>query len=154
MNFQRDGHLQMSLQKGRVNYSPSSLAADDSAARPSRGSRASPRARQGDKLRIRPDSFADHFSQARQFFYSQTEPEQNHIVAAFTFELSKVETKAVRARMLGQLANVDPKIAQRVANGLGHRGSDSAAPHNIQGRADRPEAHRPRSASWPRRNRR
>jgi len=40
-------------------------------------------------------SFADYFSQARQFFYSQTDPEQNHIVSAFIFELSKVETPAV-----------------------------------------------------------
>lgn len=76
----------------------------------------------GDKLRIRSESFADHFSQARQFFYSQTEPEQNHIVSAFIFELSKVETLAVRERMVGQLANVDLKIAQRVADGLGLEG--------------------------------
>ncbi len=62
--------------------------------------------------------FADHFSQAWQFFYSQTESEQNHVVSAFTFALSKVETKPVRERMVGQLANVDPGIAERVAKGL------------------------------------
>ena len=46
-------------------------------------------------------------------------PEQNHIVAALTFELSKVETKAVRGRVLGQLVNIDPDLAKRVASGLG-----------------------------------
>jgi hypothetical protein len=53
------------------------------------------------------------------FFNSQTETEQNHIISAFIFELSKVETKSVRTRMVGQLANVSSTIAQRVADGLG-----------------------------------
>ncbi len=73
----------------------------------------------GERVRVRSETFADHFSQARQFFISQTEPEQNHIVAALIFELSKVETKAIRMRMLGQLANIDARLAERVAGGLG-----------------------------------
>ena len=72
-------------------------------------------------MRVRADSFADHYSQARQFFDSQTGPERDHIVAAITFDLSKVETKEVRGRVLGQVANIDPKIAQRIAEGLGYR---------------------------------
>jgi catalase len=119
MHNQRDGHMQMSLQKGRVHYSPSSLEHDSPRQDPHRGFSSFPEPVTGEKLRIRAESFADHFSQARQFFYSQTEPEQNHIIAAFIFELSKVETKAIRERMVGQLANVDPKIADRVATGLG-----------------------------------
>jgi catalase len=91
---------------------------------------------EGSKLRIRAESFADHFSQARQFFYSQTKPEQNHIISAFIFELSKVETKAVRARMVGQLANVDPKIAQRVANGLGLQSDITPVPTTQKARTD------------------
>ena len=87
---------------------------------------------EGTKGRIRAASFADHFSQARQFFYSQTEPEQNHIVSAFIFELSKVETAAVRERMVGQLANVDPKIAERVANGLGMQGNIPSVPTTVK----------------------
>ena len=81
---------------------------------------------QGDKLRVRSEIFADHYSQARQFFVSQTEPEQNHIVAALTFELSKVETEAVRLRMLGRLANIDADPGERVAAGLGYREADRA----------------------------
>jgi catalase len=122
MHMQRDGHMQMSLQKGRVNYSPSSLQNDSPRQDQHRGLASFAEPLEGSKLRIRAESFADHFSQARQFFYSQTEPEQNHIISAFIFELSKVDTKAVRERMVGQLANVDPKIAQRVANGLGLQG--------------------------------
>ena len=119
MNMQRDGHMTMIPQKGRVSYSPSSLEADSPRQDPHNGFTSFPATENGDKLRIRAASFSDHFSQALMFFKSQTEPEQNHIISAFIFELSKVETKAVRARMVGQLANVDMDIAKRVANGLG-----------------------------------
>ena len=121
-NFQRDGHMQMMVPKGRLNYSPNSLEDDGPAQNPKDGFHSAQVREEGDKLRIRSESFADHYSQARFFFYSQTETEQNHIIAAFTFELSKVTTKKVRTRMLGQLANVDPKIAQRVADNIGHSG--------------------------------
>jgi len=136
MNMQRDGHMQMFPQKGRVSYSPSSLEADSPRQDPHRGFNSFPAHESGDKLRVRSESFADHYSQALQFFNSQTAPEQNHIIAAFTFELSKVETKAVRERMLGNLANVDPTIAQRVANGLGMKGTIAKAPTTVPARTD------------------
>jgi catalase len=109
----------MSLQKGRANYQPNSIQDDSPRADPRRGITSFTEPLDGSKLRIRAESFADHFSQARQFFYSQTETEQNHIVSAYIFELSKVAKKEIRERMAGQLANVDPKIAERVAAGLG-----------------------------------
>ena len=121
-NFQRDGHMQMTVPKGRVSYSPSSLDTTVERQDPVHGFTSLPVHEAGDKLRVRSPTFADHFSQARQFFHSQTEPEQNHIVAAFIFELSKVETAHVRVRMLGQLANVDETVAKRVAAGLGYEG--------------------------------
>ena len=136
MHFQRDGHMQMSPQPGRVNYSPSSLAEDTPRQEPHHGLASLAEPMDGNKLRIRSESFADHFSQARQFFYSQTEPEQNHIVSAFIFELSKVETSAVRERMVGQLANVDSKIAQRVADGLGLQGKITAVATTVNARQD------------------
>ena len=120
-NFQRDGHMQMAVPKGRVNYEPNSLSGDGPREDPQRGFRSVPASAGGDRQRVRSETFADHFSQARQFFFSQTEPEQNHIVSALTFELSKVETAAVRTRMLGQLVNIDAKLAERVAAGLNHR---------------------------------
>ena len=122
-NFQRDGFHQMQVPKGRVNYSPNSQSAVGPHQDPKLGFHSASVHEEGDKLRARSKTFSDHYSQARQFFYSQTDTEQGHIVAAFTFELSKVMGKPIRNRMLGQLANVDPRIAQRVAKGLGHRGA-------------------------------
>ena len=136
MHFQRDGHMQMSPQTGRVNYSPSSLSDDTPRQDPRNGLSSFAEPMEGSKLRIRSESFADHFSQARQFFYSQTETEQNHIISAFVFELSKVETVAVRERMVGQLANVDSKIAERVANGLGLQQKISPVPTTAKVRQD------------------
>ena len=75
----------------------------------------------GPKRRIRPSSFADHYSQARQFFQSQQAVEQTHIVDSFVFELSKVQRPDIRERMVANLANVDQNLAAAVADGLGLR---------------------------------
>ncbi|MCQ8278387.1 catalase [Acetobacteraceae bacterium KSS8] len=135
-NFQRDGHMAMNIPKGRVSYGPSSLEPTTERADPQAGFRSHPAREEGDKLRARSKTFADHYSQALQFFQSQTKPEQDHIVSAFVFELSKVDTDAVRARVLAQLANVDPAIAQRVAAGLGHDGAIPKAPASNPVRTD------------------
>jgi catalase len=137
-HMQRDGHMQIASQKGRVAYSPSFLETDSPRQDPQRGLHSLAEMVEGDKLRVRAESFADHFSQARQFFYSQTEPEQNHIVSAFIFELSKVETVAIRERMVGQLANVDPEIAGRVAKGLGMPGAVPPVATTVPVREDLP----------------
>ncbi|QNQ11711.1 catalase [Sphingomonas alpina] len=126
MNFQRDGHMQMAVPKGRANYEPNSLseAGEDGGPRecPMSGFTTFPdrdgEDEQGDKLRIRPDSFADHYSQARLFFRSLAAPEQAHLASALVFELSKVGLEHVRTRMLSNLVNVDPDLAKRVATGL------------------------------------
>jgi catalase len=128
--------MQMSLQKGRANYQPNSLQDDSPRADPHRGIVSYAEQMNGPKLRIRAESFADHFSQARQFFYSQTETEQNHIVSAYIFELSKVAKKEIRERMMGQLANVDAKIAERVATGLGLQGKVEPVATTVKARTD------------------
>ena len=135
-NMQRDGHMQMSRQTGRVNYSPSSLVADVPRTDPEHGLRTYPEQVAGDKLRVRASSFSDHYSQARQFFRSQTVTEQNHIIAAFVFELSKVETEAVRLRLVSQLAAVDPEIATRVSKGLGITSVPAPFPTDTPARID------------------
>ncbi len=140
MNYQRDGHMQMAVPKGRVAYQPSMLDADGPRADMKTGYTSFPEPVQGPKVRVRSETFADHFSQARQFFMSQTETEQNHIIAAITFELSKVETKHVRMRMLSQLANIDAKIAERIAAGLGVHETVQPAPAAIKTRTDLPES--------------
>lgn len=119
-NHQRDGYMQMQIPRGRVNYEPSSLQDDSPRADADAGFRSHPApAGGGGKQRLRPDSFADHYSQARMFFHSLEAPEQAHLAAALVFELSKVETPKVRERMVGQLRHVEPSLARRVANGLG-----------------------------------
>jgi catalase len=119
MNFQRDGHMQMAVPKGRVSYQPSMLDPGGPREDPVNGVRSFPAPVEGVKARLRSETFADHYSQARLFFISQTEPEQNHIVSALVFELSKVETVPIRERMLQHLANIDADLSKRVATGLG-----------------------------------
>jgi len=141
MNFQRDGHMQTLVPKGRANYEPNSL--DESDRDPDGGPRECPATgfttfpgraaeeEQGDKLRIRPESFADHYSQSRLFFRSLAVPEQAHLASALVFELSKVGLEHVRKRMLANLVNVDKSLAKRVADGLAMPlpdASPSAAP--------------------------
>ncbi len=118
-NLQRDGQMQMAMPKGRVNYEPNSLDPNGPREAPNRGFVSIPVEETGAKLRIRPESFADHYSQARLFFVSQTATEQNHIVAALIFELSKVETPAIRERVVSHLVHIDATLAKRVSAGLG-----------------------------------
>lgn len=121
-NFQRDGHMQMAVPKGRANYEPNSLseAGEDGGPRedPKGGFRTAAIPVEGEKVRLRAESFADHYSQARLFFRSQTEIEQAHLASAIVFELSKVSLAHVREPVLANLQNVDETLAQRVADGL------------------------------------
>ncbi|MFT3857535.1 MAG: catalase [Aquabacterium sp.] len=126
-NNQRDGFHQHAVHRGRVNYEPNSLAggcpfqagamkgftsfaerllAQQAMAEPA-------------KLRAHPHKFAEHFNQARLFYLSQTPVEQAHIARAFRFELTRVQTQAVRERMVAMLRNVDEALAQQVADDLG-----------------------------------
>ena len=126
-NFQRDGQMQMNVPKGRANYEPNSLAEQGEGGGPrecpmtgfvtSKGRQDLDE--QGDKLRVRGELFADHYSQARLFWLSQQPTEQAHIASSFVFELSKVQLAQVPPRMLANLRNVDEDLAKRVADGLG-----------------------------------
>lgn len=117
-NFQRDGIARMAVAKGRVNYEPNSL--DPASPRETPVGFASfPSAESGEKLRVRSDSFSDHYSQARQFWNSMSETEQGHIVSAFAFELGKVSIPDIRMRMLGHLDVTVPELQEKVAEKLG-----------------------------------
>jgi catalase len=120
-SFQQDGHMALINPKGRVNYEPNSWGGEAGGPResPEQGFRSYPAEEQGAKLRVRSETFADHYSQARQFYKSQTETEQNHLANALVFELSKVETPAIRGRMVAHLLNIDENLAKQVADGLG-----------------------------------
>ena len=115
--FQQDGHMTVRNPVGRVNYEPNSWG-EGPREDPERGFQSFPSDETGAKRRIRPELFADHYSQARQFWNSQTPIEQGHIVDAYVFELSKVETPAIRRRMVANLRNVHEELAGAVAAGL------------------------------------
>jgi catalase len=120
-HFQQDGHMAMANPTTRANYEPNSWEPAIGGPRedPARGFRTYPSHEEGPKRRLRPESFADHYSQARQFYASQTDVERRHIVDAFVFELSKCEEIAIRTRMVAGLRNVDDDLARAVADGLG-----------------------------------
>jgi catalase len=119
--LQQDGHMASINPKSRVNYEPNLWGGELGGPResPELGFQTFAVEESGAKLRLRPDTFADHYSQARQFYISQTKIEQEHIAASFTFELSKVENPAIRSRLVAHLLNVDKSLAQTVAKDLG-----------------------------------
>ena len=80
---------------------------------------------------FRPQSFADHYSQARQFY----------IAGALIFELSKVKEPTIRSRMVSHLLNIDDGLARSVARGL--RLHDLPKLRTRQGQPAKT------SASWP-----
>ena len=126
-NFQQDGHMAMHNPTGRVNYEPNSRGKDGGPREsPAKGFKSFPVTESGSKERVRSETFADHYSQARQFFISQTPIEQSHIANALTFELSKVEMPEIRSRMVSHLLNIDSGLAEDVAKGL--RLTDMPAP--------------------------
>ncbi len=120
-HFQQDGHMAMANPSGRANYEPNSWSEAERGPRqdPARGYVPFAAPEEGTQRRVRPELFADHYSQARMFFHSQTPIEQQHIADAFTFELSKVRYEPIRSRMVANLRNVDEELAATIADGLG-----------------------------------
>lgn len=120
-NNQRDGFMRQRIDRGKTSYGPNSLGGNDPAqVKEAEGGFTSYQERiDAKKVRARSDSFRDHFSQAALFYHSQSEPEKNHIIDAFSFELGKVKTVSVRQRMIGILSLVDKGLAAEVAFALG-----------------------------------
>ncbi|RYF76509.1 MAG: catalase [Comamonadaceae bacterium] len=119
-NNQRDGFHRQAVNRGRVSYEPNSLAGGcPFQAGAATGFVSFPAPVEQDKVRGKPEKFADHYTQATLFFESQTPVEQAHIAAAFRFELSKLTVPAIRERVLAGLVNASPDLAAKVAAGLG-----------------------------------
>lgn len=125
-NFQQDGHMNMRNPKGRVNYEPNTWGGPRES--PTTGYRHFEEAENGRKIQERSETFSDHYSQARQFFISQTPIEQKHIGDALVFELSKCERIDIRERMVAHLRNIDERLANVVATGLGLAALPDPAP--------------------------
>jgi catalase len=120
-NNQRDGQMRHTINRGRTSYFPNSLGGGCPAMAPeSQGGYVHYAERiDAHKIRERSDSFRDHFSQATMFYNSLSEVEREHVAEALSFELSMVETKAVRERVLGLLVRVDQSLAQKVSEEIG-----------------------------------
>ena len=128
-NFQRDGMHRMLVNKGQVNYEPNTLATgcEQRVDGGTGGFQSHPEAMESPKIRRRSPSFDDHFTQATLFYNSQSPAEREHLIAAFQFELSKVQVPAIRQRVVDNLAHVDPKLARKVAEPLGIGAPDARA---------------------------
>ncbi len=118
-DLRRDGFSQQAVHAGRTPYLPNGVGGGCPvlASAEEGGYVHVPRQVDGRKVRERgPD---DPYAQATLFWNSMTTVEQNHIVDAYTFELSKVEVLGVVKRMVRRLVHVQPDLAARVAWGLG-----------------------------------
>lgn len=123
-NNQRDAFHRQTINKGRANYEPNSIDSgwpkETPPAAQGGGFESYPERVEGHKIRNRSESFGDHFSQATLFWNSMSEPEKEHIIGAYTFELGKVERVFIRERQVNEiLANIDLELARRVAENLG-----------------------------------
>ena len=128
-HFMQDGHGTMKNPTGRANYEPNSWSGQDRGPREwTGGFKSLPAYEEGEKVRARAETFSDHYSQANQFYRSQTETEQKHMADAFVFELSKVETPSIRKRIVSHLLNISKDLAKSVADGLGLEKLPAPAP--------------------------
>ncbi|HEX7583471.1 MAG TPA: catalase [Prolixibacteraceae bacterium] len=120
-NNQRDGHMRQTINTGQSSYHPNTTGSGDPIqAKEAEGGFVSYNEHiDAKKVRARSQSFFDHFSQATLFFNSQSAAEKDHIINAFRFELGKLETPAIRERVVGMLTRVDKHLAAKVAEGLG-----------------------------------
>ncbi|MBP2155509.1 catalase HPII [Erwinia sp. JH02] len=140
-NFQRQGMHRMDIDTNPANYEPNSINDNWPRETPpaaQRGGFESYQERiEGHKVRERSPTFDEHYSQPRLFWLSQMPVEQQHIIEAFSFELSKVSRSAIRERVVDQLTHIDISLATGVAEHLGVTLSDeqmqTAPPKDING---------------------
>src|SRR3984957_1256782 len=142
-NNQRDAHMRIAINKGRVSYAPSSLDGHTiQEVGPKTGFVSYPQEVSGPKIRERSPSFEDHYGQATLFWNSQTAVEKQHIVKALQFELSKLETRQVRQRIVGHLEKINDVLAAQVAKAIGEK-VNTVAPiaksKTSKGTADTPD---------------
>jgi catalase len=120
-HHQRDGYAQHRIDVSPVSYHPNTIAGGcpGLASLDEGAFRHYTERVDGAKIRARSESFKDFYSQATLFWNSMSDWERDHIVAAYRFELGKVERREIRERTVDELAHVDHELATRVAEGLG-----------------------------------
>jgi catalase len=135
--------MRIAINRGRISYAPSSLDGHTlEEVGPKSGIVSYPQEVSGPKIRERSPSFEDHYGQATLFWNSQTPVEKQHIVKALQFELSKVETRQVRQRIVGHLEKINDVLAAQVAKTIGEK-VNTVAPiaksRTSKGTADTPD---------------
>ncbi|MBV8143105.1 MAG: catalase [Verrucomicrobia bacterium] len=139
-NNQREAHMRITLNRGRVSYAPASLDGHTmEEVGPKPGLVSYQQEISGRKIRERSPSFADHYGQATLFWNSQTAVEKQHIIKALQFELSKVETRKVRQRILGHLEKINDVLASQVAKAIGERAGARRSERTSRGTSDFPD---------------
>ena len=136
-NNQRDGMHRQAIARGRVSYEPNSLGGGCPFQAGMKGFMSFPQPMEEHKVRGKPEKFAEHYNQATLFWNSQTDVEKQHIIGAFRFELTKVQTVAVRQRVIAQLRNVAEELARSVADGLGMTELPDPLPRLVERKAKR-----------------
>jgi len=140
-NNQRDGMHRQAIHRGRVAYEPNSLAGGCPFQAGKMGFTSATQAPvepDSDKVRGKPERFAEHYNQATLFWNSQTDIEKLHIIRAYRFELTKVQVRGIRERVVAQLRNVAEELAQAVADGLGMTSLPDPLPKALK-RSPKPE---------------
>jgi len=131
-NNQREGHMRHTINPGQVSYYPNSLGGNQpgEVSAQAGGYVSYPEQVIGPKVRVRSESFGDHYGQAKLFWNSMSGPEKEHIVKALQFELSKVETRHIRQHMLEHLGQINDKLMSQVAIALGEITPPAPKPTN------------------------
>ena len=135
-NNQRDGMHRQAIPRGRVAYEPNSLGGGCPFQAGASGFMSFPEPVEESKVRGKPERFAEHYNQATLFWKSQTDVEKTHIIRAYRFELTKVQTVAMRQRVVAQLRNVAEELARGVADGLGMTELPDPLPSVLAARAE------------------
>ena len=137
-NNQRDGYHRMTIDQGVVSYSPNGLQMN--APRPASDQDGGyvhfEEKVDGVKVRQRSESFKDFYRQATLFWNSMSEPEKQHIIDAFHFEVGSVKNKDVKQRIVDMFNNVDHFLATQIALNVG--ATPPAAPARTAGFAKSP----------------
>ncbi|WP_170006545.1 catalase [Bacillus fonticola] len=120
-NNQRDGYHRMTIDQGKVSYSPNTMQGNspEPASEAENGYVHHVEKVEGKKIRKRSDSFKDHFKQTTLFWNSMSDPEKQHIIDAFHFEIGKVKDKQIKQRVVDMFNNVDGQLAIQIAAGVG-----------------------------------
>lgn len=128
-NNQRDGMHRMTIDEGQTAYYPNGLNNGQPHAAGAGEShfRHYQEKVDGYIIRERSESFRDHYTQPAMFWNSMSEWEKAHIIDAFRFELGKCKNKNLHQRLVDMLGNVNPELAQKVAQGLGATPPKNAA---------------------------